>query len=201
MERRDSTQAEPGEEVLADAPFWEHHGSRLRPRLPAGAQGSPRWKTPLPLGLRGVHGDRDGRRPRTPDSDRRPSSPESRAVVRVVQREEGWSHYSSTQSARQSAAGLVSGRNERAVNRTLRDLKTAGQLDAVPAALVELCKSLASAVDDEPSNAALFREYRAALDDLREAAEGVPDHDAANFLISIQTPRRGRASMGDSADS
>lgn len=94
---------------------------------------------------------------------------------------------------------MTAGRNERAVNRTLRELKASGAVEHVPAALVELCKSLACAVDVEPGNAALFREYRAALDDLREAAEGAPDDDTADFLISIQTPR-GRAKVVDAED-
>lgn len=94
----------------------------------------------------------------------------------------------------------MAGRNERAVNATLRELKADGSLDAVPKALVELVKSLASAVDVEPGNAALFREYRASLDDLREAASAAPDDDTADFLISIQTPR-GRAKVVDAAES
>ena len=94
----------------------------------------------------------------------------------------------------------MTGPNERGIARTLKDLKAAGSLALVPAALVELCKSLARAVDEEPGNAALFREYRASLDDLRETAAGAGDDDTAEFLISIQTPR-GRASLVDGADS
>ena len=94
----------------------------------------------------------------------------------------------------------MAGSNERAVSATLKKLKSDGSLVQVPAALVELCKSLARAVDSEPGNAALFREYRASLDDLRETAAGVGDDDTAEFLISIQTPR-GRASLVDPADS
>ncbi len=94
----------------------------------------------------------------------------------------------------------MAGRNERAVNATLRDLKADGSLSVVPKALVELCRSLAGALDAEPSNAAMAREYRAALDDLREAASASVDDDTAEFRISIQTPR-GRASLVDAEDS
>lgn len=90
----------------------------------------------------------------------------------------------------------MAGANERAVNATLRDLKADGSIAAVPKSLVQLCKSLARAVDSEPGNAALFREYRASLDDLRETATASLDSDAADFLISIQTPR-GRATLVD----
>jgi len=94
----------------------------------------------------------------------------------------------------------MAGRNERAVNATLKELKANTTLDVVPRALVELVRSLAAAVDAEPGNAALFREYRASLDDLREAASTATDDDTAEFRISIQTPR-GRASLVDPEDS
>lgn len=90
--------------------------------------------------------------------------------------------------------------NLRAVNRTIKAYDAEGTLAEVPEALVELCRSLARAVDSEPGNAALFREYRQALDDLRDAASAAPDDDAAEFRISIQTPR-GRASVGDTSNS
>ena len=93
----------------------------------------------------------------------------------------------------------MAGRNERAVTATLKELKTNGSLGLVPKALVELVRSLASAVDEEPGNAALFREYRASLDDLREAASASVDDDTAEFRISIQTPR-GRATLVDAED-
>lgn len=86
------------------------------------------------------------------------------------------------------------GPQRRAVERTLRMLKGEGTLDRIPDALVELCRGVADACDCEPGNAALWREFRAALDDLREAAAGAPDDDTADFLISIQTPR-GRTSV------
>lgn len=86
--------------------------------------------------------------------------------------------------------------NLRAVNRTIKGLKEAGQLDDVPDAIVELCKALARAVDADPctdcgtgQNAAIYREYRAALGDLREAAAHGTDDDVADFRVSIQASR------------
>lgn len=93
----------------------------------------------------------------------------------------------------------MAGANLRAVNRTLKKLGDAGSLEVVPDAVVELCRSAARAVDAEPDNAALFREYRACLDDLREAASASVDDDTAEFRISIQTPR-GRATLVDPED-
>lgn len=89
--------------------------------------------------------------------------------------------------------------NEAAVGRTLDGYTATGDIERIPDALVELCLSLARAVDAEPGNAALFREYRAALDDLREAASSGPDDDTAAFHISIQAPR-GRATLVDAED-
>lgn len=89
--------------------------------------------------------------------------------------------------------------NLRAVNATLKQLDADGSLEVVPKALVELCRSLARAVDSAPDNAALFREYRAALEDLRETSSASVDDDSAEFLVSIQTPR-GRTKMVDASD-
>ena len=89
--------------------------------------------------------------------------------------------------------------NLRAVNKTLKAFDDQGVLDSVPEALVEFCRSLARAVDAEPGNAALAREYRAGLSDLRAAAAAAPDDDSAEFLVSIRTPR-GRATVVDATD-
>lgn len=90
----------------------------------------------------------------------------------------------------------MAGRNERAVNATLKDLKLTGSLTMVPKALVEMVRTVAASVDADPANAAMVREFRAALNDLREAAMAAPDDDTAEFLFSVKTPR-GRAKMVD----
>lgn len=66
----------------------------------------------------------------------------------------------------------------------------------VDKALIALARGLAAAVDADPcpvcgagQNAALWREYRAALQALTEAGSGDADDDTRDFLIKIQTPR------------
>jgi uncharacterized protein YjiS (DUF1127 family) len=69
----------------------------------------------------------------------------------------------------------------RGLERTLRAI--AGRLDDSHAALVALARGLAAAVDAEPGNAALWREYRATV-----VALGQVSADTAAFLVSIRTP-------------
>ena len=58
----------------------------------------------------------------------------------------------------------------------------------LPTALVELALGLADAVDAEPGNAAMWREYRAAVKDLMEVVNGSADDDVATFQQSVQSP-------------
>ena len=58
---------------------------------------------------------------------------------------------------------VTSGRNLRALNRTL---KTVGGFGDQDAAALELVRSLARAVDGSPGRAALWEQYRAALKEL-----------------------------------
>ena len=61
----------------------------------------------------------------------------------------------------------VGGRNALAVATALKHLS--GRLGDDLAAMAEACRSLADAVDENPTNAALWKEYRGALADLRTA--------------------------------
>lgn len=90
------------------------------------------------------------------------------------------------------------------LNKTLRSLNDADKLRPEHAAIIALAKALASAVDADPcgscgagQNAALWREYRAAVMNLlNEVDDGDDlDEDTARFRISIQTPVR--AAVGD----
>ncbi len=72
------------------------------------------------------------------------------------------------------------------LERTLRAIK--GRLDDSHAALVALARGLAAAVDAEPKNAALWREYRATVVALSQVATGEVDDDTAEWLLSIRTP-------------
>jgi len=59
---------------------------------------------------------------------------------------------------------------------------------------------LAAAVDAAPENAALWREYRAAVTVLMEAgADGDADDDTKAFLLAIRTPVRSK--VGDTKKS
>lgn len=90
------------------------------------------------------------------------------------------------------------GPNELGLGRTLRAMKDEAKLSRVDEALVSLAKGLAKAVDGDNRNAALWREYRAAVAALQEAGErgDDTDDDTAGFIVSIQTPRL-RSPMGD----
>lgn len=89
--------------------------------------------------------------------------------------------------------------NAEGVNETLERLGDEGLLAEVSPAVMAMVRGLAAAVDAEPDNAALWREYRAALGTLKEEAAGGSDDDTASFLVSIQTPRG--AKVGNSSES
>lgn len=74
----------------------------------------------------------------------------------------------------------------RGLERTLKAIDA--RLDESHAALVALARGLAGAVDAEPGNAALWREYRAAVTTLGQVAGGEVDDDTAAFLVAIRTP-------------
>lgn len=78
--------------------------------------------------------------------------------------------------------------NAAGLEQTLKALEAAGRLTDVDLALVALARGLAVAVDAEPENAALWREYRAALVALSAAGADNIDDDARDFILSIRTP-------------
>lgn len=81
------------------------------------------------------------------------------------------------------------GSNADGLERTIKAM--ASWLDETDEALVALARGLAAAVDAAPENAALWREYRAAVTALGErGAEGDIDDDTEAFLLSIRTPLR-----------
>ena len=93
-------------------------------------------------------------------------------------------------------------KNITAANRAIKALG----LELEHAALVELVRSLAQALDADPcgdckaaQDANLYREYRQALKDLALAGGGGDDDERAQFTVSISTPRG--ASMGDASES
>lgn len=94
-------------------------------------------------------------------------------------------------------------------NRTAAELTLVGY-DG-PAVVAQLVRSLADAVDSEPTNASLWREYRAAVADLtkREPTEADPGAELLRRLAALGDPtdagpadhrtkaRKGRGGDGD----
>jgi hypothetical protein len=84
--------------------------------------------------------------------------------------------------------------------RLLKTLEGSGDIALVDDALVAMAKGLAAAVDADPSNAALWREYRQVWVAVKEAAAGGIDDDTASFLVTVRTPGRGSAQVVDTED-
>lgn len=79
--------------------------------------------------------------------------------------------------------------NATGLERTLKALDVAGRLADEDQALVALARCLAAALDAEPENAALAREYRAAIVALSTTGADNIDDDARDFILSIRTPQ------------
>lgn len=86
--------------------------------------------------------------------------------------------------------------NLRGVNKTLRELRRLGRLETVDEARIAMLRSMATALDYDPSNASLWRQYRAALADLLGA-----DDDVDLGLAAALEEIRGAAEVGDSSPS
>lgn len=76
--------------------------------------------------------------------------------------------------------------NVEAAMRTIAALQSLGRLENVDDALVTGFMSLAAALDEKPTDAGLWREYRAYEQRLR--ATGGGDDDLARLLADLQTP-------------
>jgi hypothetical protein len=77
--------------------------------------------------------------------------------------------------------------NQGAAEATIRALRQAGRLEAVDDALVAGFRTIAAAVDADPGNASLWREYRAFEARLRETGDHVDD-DLADVLRAMSAP-------------
>lgn len=86
--------------------------------------------------------------------------------------------------------------NLEAIDETLQVLRGLGRIDKVDAARVHALRSMATSLDYDPSNAALWGRYLAALGDLLEA-----DGDADDGLQDALAEIRSAAEVGDSASS
>jgi len=72
--------------------------------------------------------------------------------------------------------------NRGQLEQTLRELRRLGRVEKVDAAAVQALRSMAFALDDDPSNAALWRQYREALRELTaDDSDGSFDEAAAEL--------------------
>lgn len=89
--------------------------------------------------------------------------------------------------------------NSTATDLTIQTLLDAGRLAAdEDAAIIQQAKSLARAVDTDPGNAALWREFRQALDTLRDVS--ADDGSAGDEIQLIISALRGPASVVDATN-
>lgn len=79
--------------------------------------------------------------------------------------------------------------NADAVENTIAAMESAGMIEPVDSALVEALRGVARALDEDLSNASLWREYRALLADLRELGDGGSDA-FTELLESLRSPVR-----------
>jgi len=78
--------------------------------------------------------------------------------------------------------------NHGQLEQTLKELRRLGRIEKIDAAAVQALRSMAFALDEDPSNAALWRQYREAL---RELTADGDDGSADAALASLF------AEMGD----
>jgi hypothetical protein len=69
-------------------------------------------------------------------------------------------------------------------DRTLRELRRLGRIEAIDAAAVQALRSMARALDDDPANAPLWRQYREALRELTADDDGSSFEDAVGALFA-----------------
>jgi len=84
------------------------------------------------------------------------------------------------------------GPNRTAAETTICAMHDAGLLEDIDAVRVETLRSLATMLDQQPDNASLWREYRAADQALRSTTPDEPD-DFTNLLADLSSQ------MGNSA--
>jgi hypothetical protein len=78
--------------------------------------------------------------------------------------------------------------NASEVEVTLGQLRELGRLEPIDSARVQMIRSMAAVLDDDPTNAALWRQYRESLDAL--LADDGPDPGMAGLLGGMSSPVR-----------
>jgi hypothetical protein len=68
------------------------------------------------------------------------------------------------------------GANVSAINETLGELRRMGRLEKIDAARIQALRSMAAALDQNPFNSQMWREYR-------EAIEGLTAHDGDDGAV------------------
>jgi len=74
--------------------------------------------------------------------------------------------------------------NSGQVEQTLKELRRLGRIERIDAAAVQMLRSMARALDCDPSNAALWRQYREALRELTVDDTDDSVADALNDLFA-----------------
>lgn len=81
------------------------------------------------------------------------------------------------------------GTNAAALATTLQQLRNLGRLEEIDAARVQMLRTMASALDEEPTRAALWKEYRAALKELMaDDSSSTVDDALAGLFADVGNP-------------
>jgi hypothetical protein len=81
------------------------------------------------------------------------------------------------------------GTNATALNRTLAQLQEMGRLEEIDAARVQMLRTMAATLDEEPARAALWKEYRAALKELMaDDSSSTVDDAIAGLFSDVRNP-------------
>lgn len=81
------------------------------------------------------------------------------------------------------------GNNAQELGRTIAQLRGMGRLEEVDAARLQMARTMARTLDEVPTNAALWREYRAVVKELTADDGGSFDDDlAAMYAESGDSP-------------
>lgn len=98
--------------------------------------------------------------------------------------------------AKHAGTATASGSNRAALEVTLAELTRMGRLERVDEARVAALRSMSVALDRNPFNSQMWREYRASLSEVTKAND-----DADDGLADALAQIRGAPEVGDSASS
>jgi hypothetical protein len=86
------------------------------------------------------------------------------------------------------ASPVPAGANAKAIEVTLDQLKQMGRLETIDTARVQALRSIAAALDENPFNSQMWREYREALEGLTVDDSG--DGSADDLIDELSAPVR-----------